>query len=67
MRETQGDGVARICEITGAEVMINSMFSLLRKGGRIVMVGIPKQPLHVENPMPDICMYNIYLCTVDLK
>lgn len=54
MAETKGDGIGRICEMSGAVSMVNSMFSMLRKGGFVVMVGLPKAPLHVENPLPDI-------------
>merc|ERR1711963_302849 len=46
MAATSGDGIGRICEITGAPSMVNGMFSLLRKAGIAVMVGIPKEPLH---------------------
>ncbi len=54
MKETDGDGIGRICEMSGSDLMVNSMFSMLRKGGRVVMVGLPKKPLHVENVLPDI-------------
>ncbi len=54
MRETNDDGIGRICEMSGSDLMVNSMFSMLRKGGRVVMVGLPKKPLHVENVLPDI-------------
>ena len=57
MEETGGDGIGRICEMSGAESMVNSQFSLLRKGGRVVMVGLPKKPLNVPNVLPDICEY----------
>jgi D-xylulose reductase len=51
---TNGDGMGRVCECSGAPVMVNSSFSYLRKGGTIVMVGLPKQPLHVENVLQDV-------------
>ena len=51
---TNNDGIGRIAEMSGASVMVNSMFSFLRKGGHVVMVGLPKQPLHVENVLTDI-------------
>jgi threonine dehydrogenase-like Zn-dependent dehydrogenase len=34
---TNGDGMGRVCECSGAPVMVNSSFSYLRKGGTIVM------------------------------
>ncbi|ELU05464.1 hypothetical protein CAPTEDRAFT_157510 [Capitella teleta] len=64
MRETQQNGIGRICEMSGAASMVNNMFSLLRKGGHVVMVGLPKTPLHVENPLPDIVFKSLTLKTV---
>jgi 2-desacetyl-2-hydroxyethyl bacteriochlorophyllide A dehydrogenase len=52
--ETEGIGISRICEMSGAESMINGLFSLLRKNGQVVLVGLPKTPLHVENVATDI-------------
>lgn len=57
MRETGGDGIGRICEMSGAASMVSQMFKLLRKGGSVVMVGLPKQPFHVEDVLPDIGKY----------
>ena len=54
MRETGGTGIGRICEMSGSDVMLNSQFSLLRKGGTVVQVGLPRKPLHVENVLQDI-------------
>ena len=54
MEHTGGVGMGRICECSGASVMVNSTFSMLRKGGQLVLVGLPKQPLHVENVLQDV-------------
>ena len=54
MSETGNVGIGRIVEMSGAPVMANTMFSMLRKGGVVVMVGLVKQPLHVENVLQDI-------------
>lgn len=54
MELTSGAGVGRICECSGNAAMINSCFSYLRKGGQVVLIGLPKQPIHIENPLPDI-------------
>lgn len=54
MEFTGGDGFGRVCECSGAPVMVNASFSFLRKGGTMVMVGLPKQPLHVENVLQDV-------------
>lgn len=56
MRETDGDGIGRICEMSGSDV-VNTQFKCLRKGGVIVQVGLPKKPLHVEHPLDDIGSY----------
>ena len=57
MRETSGNGIGRVCEMSGAPSAVNNMFSLLRKAGHVVMVGLPKQPITIENPMQDIGTY----------
>lgn len=54
MEFTNGDGMGRICECSGASVMVNSTFSMLRKGGQMTLVGLPKEPLHVENVLQDV-------------
>ena len=54
MKHTEGLGIGRICECSGAPIMVNSAFGMLRKGGHIVMVGLPKEPLHVENVLQDV-------------
>lgn len=64
MEYTNGDGFGRVCECSGAPVMVNASFSLLRKGGTIVMVGLPKEPLHVDNVLQDIVFKALTLRTV---
>lgn len=54
MELTDGVGMDRICECSGVPSVVNSTFSLLRKGGQVMLVGLPKQPLHVENVLQDI-------------
>ena len=52
---TNNLGIGRICECSGNPEMLNTCFSYLRKGdGRVVLIGLPKQPLHVENVLQDI-------------
>ena len=59
---TEGTGIGRICECSGVSQMVNTCFSYLRKGGRtVLMVGLPKQPLHVENVLQDIGKYCVIL------
>ena len=38
--------------------------SLLRKGGRVVLIGIPKAPIHIEDPMPNVLFKSLTLTTV---
>uniref|UniRef100_A0A0B7BHM8 Enoyl reductase (ER) domain-containing protein n=1 Tax=Arion vulgaris TaxID=1028688 RepID=A0A0B7BHM8_9EUPU len=64
MKLTNGVGVDRICECSGVSPVVNSSFSLLRKGGYIGLVGLPKQPLHVENVLQDIVFKALTLKTV---
>lgn len=64
LRETGGDGVGRVCEMSGAMKMINAMFPVLRKAGHVVMVGLPKETLYVENPMQNIVFKSLTLRTV---
>ena len=59
MELTDGTGIGRICECSGVSQMVNTCFSYLRKGGRTVLIGLPKQPLHVENVLQDIGNYKI--------
>lgn len=61
---TDGVGIGRICECSGVADMVNSCFSYLRKGGRVVLIGLPKSPLHVENVMPDIVFKCLTIKTV---
>ncbi|XP_065067664.1 L-threonine 3-dehydrogenase-like [Rhopilema esculentum] len=63
-KETDGNGAGRILEASGAQPLVNESFQLLRKGGRCVFVGIPKEPLHVENVGRDIIFKSLTLKTV---
>eukprot|EP00112_Aurelia_sp_Birch-Aquarium-sp1_P006742 Seg1738.10 transcript_id=Seg1738.10/GoldUCD/mRNA.D3Y31 product="L-threonine 3-dehydrogenase" protein_id=Seg1738.10/GoldUCD/D3Y31 len=64
MKETNRDGVGRILEASGAQPLVNNSFQLLRKGGRCVFIGIPKEPLHVENVGRDVIFKSLTLKTV---
>ncbi|CAL1527444.1 unnamed protein product [Lymnaea stagnalis] len=61
---TSGVGMDRVCECSGNSAMVNASFSYLRKGGYISLVGLPKQPLHVENVLQDIIFKALTLKTV---
>jgi len=64
MKLTNGNGVARLVEASGATPMVNSCFSLLRKGAHLVLIGLPKQPIHIEQPLPDVIFKSLTLKTV---
>jgi len=51
---TEGNGASCLIECTGAPPIVNAMFSFIRKGGRMVLVGVPKAPLHVEDVINDL-------------
>ncbi|KAM7430023.1 hypothetical protein ABFA07_019211 [Porites harrisoni] len=63
-RETSGDGIGCLLECSGAAPLVNNCFSLLRKGGRVVLVGLLKQPLHVENFLQDVLFKSLTLKTI---
>ena len=52
MKETDNNGVGIIIECSGHAPTISSMFKYLRKGGTAVLVGLPKQDLVFNDPMP---------------
>lgn len=62
MQSTNGDGVGAIIEASGA--MASTCFSMLRKGGRVLLVGLPKQPLHVANVLQDVVFKSLTLKTI---
>merc|ERR1719394_1733233 len=64
MKLTNGEGVARLVEATGAPSMVNTCFSLLRKGARIVLIGLPKEAIHIEDPLPNVVFKSLTLTTV---
>lgn len=53
---TDGIGPELICEATGAPEMIEQVFGLARKGGRIVLYGLPSDSAKIEMPVSDIIM-----------
>lgn len=47
-RETQGDGVDCLLEMSGAEPAINQGFAALRQGGTAALLGIPARPFSFD-------------------
>ncbi|CAD5126036.1 DgyrCDS14211 [Dimorphilus gyrociliatus] len=58
---TNGDGIGRLIECSGAVQIASIMFQLVRKGGHIVLVGLVKQPLIIENYMRDLVFKSIQI------
>jgi len=61
---TDGVGVGRIIECSGAAKTISQLFGCLRKGGAITLVGLPKEALVVEHPMADLVFKSIQIRSV---
>jgi len=64
MKLTNGNGVARLVEASGFPPVVNSCFSMLRKGAHLVLIGLPKKPIHIEQPLPDVIFKSLTLKTV---
>jgi len=61
---TNGAGVARLVEATGAPPMVNTCFTFLRKGAKMVLIGLPKSAIHIEDPLQNVIFKSITLTTV---
>jgi len=61
---TDGNGVSRLMEASGNHNMLNASFKMMRKGANIVLVGLPKEPIHIEEPAKNVIFKNITLKTV---
>jgi len=60
---TGGDGVGAWIECSGAPVQ-NTGCKALRKGGRVLMLGLPKGALSFDTPLPDFIFKSITLKTI---
>lgn len=61
---TDGAGVSRLVEATGAPPVVNNCFSLLRKGAKLVLIGLPKSPIHIEEPLQNVIFKSLTLKAV---
>eukprot|EP01083_Nonionella_stella_P231583 817661_1 len=61
---TNGVGVGRIIECSGHAPTISKIFSCLRKGGAVTLVGLPKESLIFDNPLQDIIFKSIQIRTI---
>ncbi|KAI6654352.1 Sorbitol dehydrogenase-like [Oopsacas minuta] len=48
---TEGNGVGVIVEASGVSSMLTGAFNLLRRGGKIVVIGLPKADIVIKDPM----------------
>jgi len=64
LKETNGDGVGCIIEASGSPVMVNNCFSWLRKGGTVVMVGLPKGDIVIKDPLPNFIFKELTVKTL---
>lgn len=56
---TGGQGADLVCEATGAPRIIEEAFHMVRKGGRVILYGIPSDKEKVLMPVTDIIMNQI--------
>ena len=61
---TDNVGAGRIIECSGHAPTINEIFGCVRKGGAITLVGLPKAPLTIKNPLQDIVFKSTQIRTV---
>jgi len=64
LEETNGDGVGCIIEASGSPIMVNSCSSWIRKGGRMVLVGLPKSDIVIKDPCPNFIFKELTLKTL---
>nr|XP_053631594.1 LOW QUALITY PROTEIN: L-threonine 3-dehydrogenase-like [Cherax quadricarinatus] len=64
MQLSDNNGVGRIVEASGAASLLNQSFSYLRKGVAMVLIGLLKAPLYVENVLADVIFKSITLKTI---
>ncbi|XP_013416550.1 uncharacterized protein LOC106178076 [Lingula anatina] len=64
MEKTNGNGIGRICECSGAPPAVNTLWTSLRKGGNVVLIGLPKQPIHIEDPLTNVVFKAVQIRTV---
>lgn len=62
MEETDGYGADIFAEATGAKSVIESAFKLVKKGGRIILYGLPDKNADIRLPVFDVILNQIGLC-----
>jgi len=64
MKATNGDGIARICEISGHAPTLAKCLKYLRKGGKLGLVGLPKSAVTFDDPLPDLIFKSLEIHSV---
>jgi len=64
MRLTSGDGFSRLVEASGASVLVNQCFKFLQKGAELVLIGLHRKELKVDDYLNDIVFKSLTLHTV---
>ncbi|XP_013416562.1 uncharacterized protein LOC106178082 [Lingula anatina] len=64
MKKTEGNGIGRICECSGAPEVVNAMWTFLRKAGKVVLVAIPKEQILIKEPLTNIILKAIEIKTI---
>ena len=60
--ETDGYGADFFIDATGAPAIIEQGFSLVKKGGKIILYGIPEKGMKINLPVFDVILNQISLC-----
>ncbi|MDY2841616.1 MAG: alcohol dehydrogenase catalytic domain-containing protein [Candidatus Borkfalkiaceae bacterium] len=60
--ETYGYGADFFADATGAKSIIEQGFTLVRKGGKIILYGLPDKNEKIELPVFDVILNQISLC-----
>ena len=60
--ETDGYGVDFFADATGAKSVIEQSFSLVKKGGKVLLYGLPDSNEKIELPVFDVILNQISLC-----
>ena len=51
-------------QLVSPYITVYDIYTEYRKGGSVVLVGLPKSPIHVEKPLEDIVFKSLTLKTV---
>ena len=61
---TEGDGVGVVIEASGISSMLTSAFNLIRRGGKIIVIGLPKSDIVIHEPITNFLMKGLTIKSV---